>query len=212
VRWFAVALLFVASRAFAWPVQGPSPEPPAEPAPEEPSKEPAPEEPSKEPASEPAPQPPTDPTPTPPPPPPTIEKPVTPAEKKQTATQKRIAAQAICDAHSPDCDWIGTLSSLERGSVRRSLKVLGVELDPMPWGKTVGRVVVRNEQVFAESNWLQFFNIFHVTTKPHAISREMTFEVGQVYDRGASRIRSSRPSSRSCRSRRRPKGRSTFSS
>jgi hypothetical protein len=143
----------------------------------EPQPQPAPDAPSQ-----PTPAPTEQPAPSPPPQPPVVENPVTPAEKKQTATQKRIAAQAICDAHSPDCDWIGTLSSLERGSVKRSLKALGLELDPMPWGKTVGRVVVRNEAVFAESNWLQFFNIFHVTTKPNAISREMTFEVGQVYD------------------------------
>jgi hypothetical protein len=182
VRWSALALVFVASRAFAWPMPPPPPEPAPEPTPEPapdqpppPDQSPAPDKPPEPPASEPPP-------PAPPAAPPTVPTSATPEIKKGTASQKRIQAQAICDAHSPDCDWIATFSSLERASIRRSLKALGVELEPMPWGKTIGHVSVRNEDVFAESNWLQFFNHFHITTKSQAIEREMTFSEGQVYD------------------------------
>lgn len=97
------------------------------------------------------------------------------------ATQARLAATAKCAAHEP-CDWMETLSSLERQSLRRALAAGAVELEPSPWGKTIGRVRVFAEDVFAEKNWLQFFNLFHATTKDNYISEELTIREGELWD------------------------------
>ena len=40
-----------------------------------------------------------------------------------------------------------------------------------------GAIVV-NEDVFAEDNWLQFFNNFHYTTREHRVREELTIESG----------------------------------
>lgn len=120
------------------------------------------------------------PQPSPPPAPPVVEPPA--VVDKKTATEQRLAAQAACDAHEPTCDWVLTFSSLERASIRRSLAALKLEIEPSPWGKTIGHITIRNEDVFAEPNGLRFFNIFHSTTKPRTIRRELTFDEGQVWD------------------------------
>lgn len=123
--------------------------------------------------------PPVSPTPSPAPTPVTVP---APAGKKQTATEARLAAAAVCAAHDPSCDWLATFSSLERNSIRRTLVELKLEPEPEPWGKVIGRVHVRNEDVFAEKNWLRFFNIFHVTTRAQAVHRELTLEEGEIWD------------------------------
>ena len=88
---------------------------------------------------------------------------------KQAArtTEHRLAAEAACAAHEPELR-LGddVLVAREASSIRRTLKALGYEVEPAPWGKTIGKIRVHNEDVFAEKNWLRFFNLFHVTTKP----------------------------------------------
>jgi hypothetical protein len=96
---------------------------------------------------------------------------------------ERALAEQKCLARDPGCDWLGTLSSLERASVRRAMAARGYEPDPEPWGKWIATIHVFNEDVFAEPNRvLQFFNNFHVTTKEYAIREELRIGVGEVWD------------------------------
>jgi hypothetical protein len=100
----------------------------------------------------------------------------------RTAAEKRHAAEAICRAHDPSCDWSATFSSLEQRSIARVIGERGYTIDPQPWGKTIGHVVVVNEDVFAEKNWLQFFNIFHYRSRPNRVREELTIQAGEVWD------------------------------
>jgi hypothetical protein len=118
----------------------------------------------------------------PPPPAPITVPAAVPKSARQSATETRLAAQARCNEHAPDCDWIATYSSLEKGSIKRSLQALGVEPDPAPWGKVIGTIRILNERVFAERNWLRFFNLFHATTRDTAIRSELTIAEGEVWD------------------------------
>lgn len=88
----------------------------------------------------------------------------------------------MCAARDPRCDWVMTFSSLEKASIRRVLKGLALEVEPSPWGKTIGKIIVQNEDVFAEDNWLRFFNNFHVTTRAKFLRRELTFNEGEVWN------------------------------
>lgn len=95
----------------------------------------------------------------------------------------REQAQQACDARSPTCDWLATLSSLERATVARALARRGLEIEPSPWGRPIGRVHVFNEDVFAErSRLLQFFNHFHYTTREGAIRAELVIGEGERWD------------------------------
>jgi outer membrane protein assembly factor BamA len=111
------------------------------------------------------------------------------------ATVKRNAAQAACAARDPKCDWLATLSSLERQSVIRALAARGYEIEPSPWGKLIDHVYVFNEEVFAEPTpILEFFNIFHYTTRESAIHDELTTHAGELWsqdlvDESARRLR-----------------------
>ena len=104
------------------------------------------------------------------------------AKQTATATEARLAASALCEARDPACDWIATFSSLEKASIGRTLARLKLEPEPSPWGKVIGRIHIRNEDVFAEKNWLRFFNIFHVTTTDAPIRSELTIAEGQLWD------------------------------
>jgi hypothetical protein len=105
------------------------------------------------------------------------------ADPPPDATVQRVAAEARCAARDPSCDWLGTLSSLERASVERSLAARGYVIEPSPWGKLIGRVLVYNEEVFAEPTpILDFFNIFHITTKENSIRDELTIQAGELWD------------------------------
>jgi hypothetical protein len=119
-------------------------------------------------------------SPAPTPAPTAVTVPVPGRSAKQTATEERLAAAAKCAAHEP-CDWLSALSSLERQSLRRTLASTKLELDPLPWGKVIERVEVINEAVFAEKNWLRFFNLFHATTRPSVVRSEVVVESGEVW-------------------------------
>jgi outer membrane protein assembly factor BamA len=95
----------------------------------------------------------------------------------------RALAEQACAARDPKCDWLATLSSLERASVSRAITARGFVVDPSPWGKVIGAVRVYNEDVFAEgSRFLRFFNHFHVTTKERAVAQEVVISAGEVWD------------------------------
>jgi hypothetical protein len=181
-----LALVLIAEAAHAQPARGPVPTFPPPPAPEP---EPAPEPPP--PPVVPTPEPAVAPEPNvlePPVPAPTTTTTTTttttrtePGDRK-TSTEERLAATAACHAREPTCDWIKTFSSLERLSITRALANLGIEVEPAPWDKTIGRIRIYNEDVFAERNWLRFFNNFHITTRDAAIRRELTIDEGKVWD------------------------------
>ncbi len=96
--------------------------------------------------------------------------------------EARAAAEQECITHAPSCNWVKTFAPLERQSVERALAARGYELEPEPWGKVIAHVRVYNEEVFAEDNWLQFFNLFHYTTRQQAIRDELTIQAGDVWD------------------------------
>jgi hypothetical protein len=159
-----VCVLIVGARA-AGAQPAPDPAPPPDPAPT--------------PAPEPAPPPVTEPTteaPVPTPPPPREPKPAPPPVE-------RAQAEQLCAAQDPNCSWAETLGGLERLSLRRALSSRGYELDPVPWGKVIGKVRIYNEDVFSEGGpVLKFLNNFHVTTKESAIAGEIVVRAGEVWN------------------------------
>lgn len=127
---------------------------------------------------EPAPPASPDTQPEPPPEPPPPAAPLPPPEPID-----RALAEEQCAARDPQCDWVATLSSLERASVMRALTARGYQIDPAPWGKVIGRLHVYNEDVFAERTpLLQFFNIFHITTKESTIRSEAVVSPGERWE------------------------------
>jgi hypothetical protein len=75
------------------------------------------------------------------------------------------------------------LGRLERESVEEALGQLGLAVDPSPDGKIIGRVYVVNQDVFSRHDWrLQLLNIFHRTTRPDVIERELLLSPGQRWD------------------------------
>ncbi|HEY0254269.1 MAG TPA: BamA/TamA family outer membrane protein [Kofleriaceae bacterium] len=140
-----------------------------------------------DPAPEPAPAPPPDPRFTPPSLPPNANPPPAKPPKivvvdEKSSVSVRHEAELVCAAHDPKCDWVGTFSSLEKKSIIRTLLRRGLDVDPEPWGKQIDEVIVENEDVFAENNWLQFFNNFHYTTREHRVRQELTIQAGEVWD------------------------------
>jgi hypothetical protein len=104
------------------------------------------------------------------------------APDQQSDDQKRGEAERACAAHSPTCDWLGQYSSLERASLSRGLAARGLQIEPQPWGKPVAKVLIYNENVFAEDNWLNVFNFIHYTTRERAIRDELTIKEGDVWN------------------------------
>jgi hypothetical protein len=103
------------------------------------------------------------------------------ADSKSATEQRHVAAE-VCASHDPACDWVATFSSLEKRSIARTLIRRGLEIEAQPWGKLIDEVVVENEDVFAEDNWLQFFNAFHYTTREGRVRGELTIQSGEVWD------------------------------
>jgi outer membrane translocation and assembly module TamA len=116
---------------------------------------------------------PSPPAPSPPAPPPSASAP-------RAAGLADGAAAQECAAPAP-CDWLANLGSLELASVLRALRRPDRVLEPSPWGKPVGRVVVHNDDVFAEPGFLQFFNYFHITSKDEVVAREVVLRRGQLW-------------------------------
>jgi hypothetical protein len=75
------------------------------------------------------------------------------------------------------------LGRLEKESVDQALGQLGLVIDPSPAGKIVGRVYVANQDVFSPRDWyFQLLNIFHWTTRPGIIARELLLVPGQPWN------------------------------
>jgi hypothetical protein len=88
--------------------------------------------------------------------------------------------QALAQARD-DYDRLGKLERLEVDAVLAERK-LGV--DRAPQGKRIRDITVVNREVFSrdDGGLLRFFNVFHTTTKPDLIRRELLFAPGDVWD------------------------------
>jgi hypothetical protein len=76
-----------------------------------------------------------------------------------------------------------SLGCLERESVEEALSLLGLAVDPSPDGKVIGHVYVVNQDVFSRHDWhFRLLNIFHRTTRPVIIERELLLAPGQRWD------------------------------
>jgi outer membrane protein assembly factor BamA len=90
-----------------------------------------------------------------------------------------VPAVALAAAPEP----VPSLGRLERESVEEALALLGLTIDVSPEGKVIGHVYVVNQEVFSRHDWrLQFFNVFHRTTRPDIIQRELLLAPGQRWD------------------------------
>ncbi|HMF43625.1 MAG TPA: hypothetical protein VKQ32_23285 [Polyangia bacterium] len=75
------------------------------------------------------------------------------------------------------------LGQLEQESVGDALARLGLAIDPAPQGKIIGRIHVVAHEVFSPRDGrLQWFNLFHRTTRPGVLGRELLLAPGQLYD------------------------------
>jgi hypothetical protein len=98
----------------------------------------------------------------------------------------RIVAAAIMLAAAAGpaaSEPMPSLGRLERESVEEALALLGLTIDGNPEGKVIGHVYVVNQDVFSRHDWrLQLLNIFHRTTRPDIIERELLLAPGQHWD------------------------------
>ena len=76
-----------------------------------------------------------------------------------------------------------SLGSYERTALQRALAGRGLRLDPAPEGKRVRRLHVDNQDVFGpEEGFLQWFNVFHLTSREHVVEREILLRPGDMWD------------------------------
>lgn len=89
------------------------------------------------------------------------------------------AASAAPEAEPQMAD----LGSYERRALDRALEREGLEIEPQPQGKRVRQVHVVNLDVFGpDSGFLQWFNIFHRTTREDVLAREVLITPGDLWD------------------------------
>jgi hypothetical protein len=75
------------------------------------------------------------------------------------------------------------LGQLEQESVDEAMSALGLRVDPQPAGKIIRAVHVVNQEVFSRRDWwFQFFNLFHRTTRPEMLARELLMRPGDRFD------------------------------
>ncbi|HEY6556039.1 MAG TPA: hypothetical protein VI072_02155 [Polyangiaceae bacterium] len=75
------------------------------------------------------------------------------------------------------------LSELEQSIAEQALEQRGFEIDPAPEGKRVESIRIVRLEVFDERDPVpDFINVFHVTSQPYVIRRELLFHEGEPYD------------------------------
>ena len=78
---------------------------------------------------------------------------------------------------------LASLGRLERDSVADALALFGLTIDPRPDGKIIGHVYVANQDVFSKHDWhFPLLNLFHRTTLPDIVRREVLLLPGQLWD------------------------------
>jgi hypothetical protein len=91
-------------------------------------------------------------------------------------------AEAWVGRYSPE-GLKGWLGGYEQIALDAALELEHAIIDPAPEGKTVRSIRVVNLPVFVEEDgFLEFFNVFHATTQPHIIEREVLVRPGEVWD------------------------------
>lgn len=94
-----------------------------------------------------------------------------------------VATMAVLAAAGPARAEELSLGSYEQAALDRALQRTGLKVDPAPDGKRVRRIVVVNLDVFGpDEGFLQWFNLFHRTTRPAVIAREVLLRPGHVWD------------------------------
>jgi hypothetical protein len=102
---------------------------------------------------------------------------------RRVAPLSALAFAAALGGASARAEPPSSLSRLELESVDQALTGLGLTIDPHPEGKSIGAIYVVNQAVFSPRDWyFQWFNIFHRTTRPDVLRRELLFKPGQPYD------------------------------
>src|SRR5215831_2585801 len=93
------------------------------------------------------------------------------------------AARSARSEPVPEDSGPPVLGQLEQESVGDALARLGLAIDPAPQGKIIGRIHVVAHEVFSPRDGrLQWFNLFHRTTRPGVLGRELLLAPGQLYD------------------------------
>jgi hypothetical protein len=179
-RSFLLACVLAAAPSVAAAQPAPAAPTPTVPAPAPTAPAPTPPAPTPPAPSVPAPPPPAPFVPAPPPPP-------TPAPAPTASTKldgdAREAMRVRCASELPGCDLMALLGDLERSAVLSALARRGRRIDPAPWGKPLGRIEVVNLRVFQDSEgFLQFFNVFHATTRERVVEREVLVRPGERWD------------------------------
>jgi outer membrane protein assembly factor BamA len=80
-------------------------------------------------------------------------------------------------------ETVEPLSELEQSIAEQALAEHGFEIDPAPEGKRVESIRMVRLEVFDERDPVpDFINVFHVTSQPYVIRRELLFHEGEPYD------------------------------
>lgn len=75
------------------------------------------------------------------------------------------------------------LGGYEKQALATALIRRGLVVDPAPAGKVLDRIHVVNLDVFSErEGFLQWFNIFHWTTREYVVAREVLLQPGELWD------------------------------
>jgi len=70
----------------------------------------------------------------------------------------------------------------QRDLLEQTERIEHLEVDPHPDGKKIERIEIVPYDVFmAQDPWPRFFNIFHVTTLPQVVERELLFKAGDIW-------------------------------
>jgi hypothetical protein len=74
-------------------------------------------------------------------------------------------------------------SELETRTIAEALEQLKTKLEPEPAGKRIRKIHVVVREVFDSADPVpQWVNVFHFTSRPRVIQRELLFEEGELYD------------------------------
>jgi hypothetical protein len=74
-------------------------------------------------------------------------------------------------------------SDYERKTINEALRNENAEIEPNPVGKRIEDIRFVTLDVIEERDpYPRFFNIFHATTRPYVVERELTFRRGETYD------------------------------
>jgi hypothetical protein len=93
------------------------------------------------------------------------------------------AGLAVAAALGGSSAWAAnTLGRLEQESLDEALAARALVPDPAPQGKIVGQIHVVNHEVFSRRDWwLQWFNIFHRTSREDMVRRDVLISPGEPY-------------------------------